>query len=140
MPRPQPTRVAKGNIYPCRFVKLDSSNDFGALQCGANDAPIGISHDGTNLPSVSGLITATYHAVDGQPVRMHGEGDVGLLELGDTVADNDRLKADADGKGVPIATTGTTIQNVGARALQAGAADQKILVQLEFYSERPALS
>ncbi len=140
MPRPQPTLVAKGNIYPCRFVKLDASNDFGGLQAGANEKPIGITLDGTNLPAVSGLITATYHAVSGEVIRMLGEGDVGLLELGGTVVNGDRLKSDANGKGVAIAATGTTIQNVGARALQGGDSGHKILVQVEFYSERPALS
>jgi hypothetical protein len=52
------------------------------------------------------------------------------------------LGADANGRAVAIATTGTTIQNYGAVALQAStAAGQKVLcLVLPLQKVRPALS
>ena len=45
-----------------------------------------------------------------------------------TVTRDGWIKSDADGKGVAAATTGTTVQQIGARALQSGISGQKILV------------
>jgi hypothetical protein len=50
------------------------------------------------------------------------------------------LKSDADGKGVPIATTGTTIQQYGAMALESGKSGEKIRVFIMLGSERPAIT
>ncbi len=57
---------------------------------------------------------------------------------GDTTAINDWLKADSNGKLVPIATTGTTAQNVVAQALQVGAANGIILVRVIPFVEAAA--
>jgi hypothetical protein len=139
MPRPQPQMTASGNINPCRFVKISGSNTV--AECDANEMAIGISGDGTNFPPITdtGITVSGYHASAGQTVDIKGDGDICLLEVGEVVAAGARLKSDADGKGVAIATSGTTVQQFGAVALQASAAaGEKILVQVTTYrSERP---
>jgi hypothetical protein len=140
MPQASPNLVARGNIAPCRFVMQDTATDHGALQATANANIIGVSCEGADRPPLSDLIATNYAARDGETFRLHGDGDITTLELGDTVTAGDRLKSDADGKGVPIATTGTTIQKIGARALESGVAGEKVRVQVLIAgSERPAL-
>jgi hypothetical protein len=141
VPNTPPQFVAGGDIHPCRFLKVSTAADFTALEAGANEQIIGISGEGSNYPPLSDLTVSDHHAVAGQPVDVHGDGDVCLLELGGTVARGDRLKADSAGKGVVIASTGTTIQQIGAVALQSGVSSEKIRVQvMALRSERPALT
>jgi hypothetical protein len=141
MPNTPPNLVAGGNIYPCRFVKLSTSYDMTALQAGANESVIGVSQEGTNYPPLSDLTVSAYAAADGQNMRMYGEGDICMIEAGDVITRGGKLKADSVGRGVPILTTGTTRQNIGAIALQsAAAAGEKILCQVRFEIDRPALA
>ncbi len=137
-----PLLVANGNILPCRFLKLDATADDRCLQAAANDKIIGISMEGARLPPLSDMVTTNYHAIAGDPVQIYGDGDVCLVEAGAAVAVGDYLKADADGKGIPIATAGTTLQRYGAQALQAASgAGVKIRVAvMAGRSERPALA
>lgn len=142
MTRTAPELIAGGDIRPFRFVKIDTSQggDHTGLEADANDELIGVCGGDTNYAPLSGLITTNYHAQEGQPIKLHGDGEETLLELGDTVTQGDKLKSDADGRGVPIATTGTTLQHYGAIALESGAADQRIRVQVLLGSERPAIA
>lgn len=130
---------ATGNVSPCRFVKLDTSADGSCAAAGANEATIGISGDGSRIapgtPGDDGFI-----AVAGETVGAFGPGRKCLLELGGTVTRGDRLRSGSGGVGVAAATTGTTLQEVGARALQSGVSGQRILVLVEQYPYRPALS
>ena len=141
MPNTPAQWIANGDIRPCRFIKADvtAGKDHYALECDANDRIDGISQEGTNKAQTPD-ITATLAAAAAEQFRAFGPGDQCLLELGGTVVQGDRLKSDADGKGVAIATSGTTIQQIGARALSAGASGEKIPVEVTIYSERPALS
>ena len=134
-----PSYIAKGDVYTCRFVKSDGTNDFAVVQATANDVVRGISQEGNReapIPSV----TSSLAAQDGESLKVYGETQECLLELGGTVAAGDRLKSDANGKGVNIATTGTTEQNIGAVALEGGASGAKIRVQVAISETRPALS
>lgn len=139
-----PNYVAGGNIYPSRFVKASTAADFRVLQATANDRIAGISGIGTNYPPiVDPAITVNgYHAVAGQNCRVHGENDECLLELGSGgVTRGGLLKSDADGKGVAVATSGTTKQFPGARALESGSEGDKIRVEvLVDRNEYPALA
>lgn len=140
MPNTSPQFIASGSIYPMRFIMQDTTAPHKCTQASANAQLIGITGVGTNYAPLSGLSIAGYHAESGQPVECHGLGDILLLEAGGTITNGDRLKSDSVGRGVAIATTGTTIQNVGARALQAATASgQMILVQVIIESIRPAL-
>jgi len=128
-----PSFIAKGDIYPCRFVKQDDSNDHAVLQAGANAKIIGVSQQGTReapIPSVSTALAAAAN----ESLRVHGMGEECLLELGGTVAAGDDLKADANGKGVVIAN-GTTTQEVGATALSSGVSGDKIRVMVALRGE-----
>ena len=128
---------AGGDIYPCRFVKQSAAADFNVLQATANDPIKGISQAGTNLPPIP-EVTSDKAAVAGQQLRIHTPPEGCLLELGGTVAAGDRLKADNDGKGVAIATSGTTPQRYGAVAQQGGDAGEKIRVEVVIGVESPA--
>lgn len=133
------TLTARGNVLPSRFVKLDGSTECGVLQAGDNAEIIGIAQAGTNLPQVTGMITATYAAVAGQQVMVAGLGSVCLLEVGAQVQPGQLLKSNLFGQGVPITPTATTIQNYGAIALQGGHAGEKVRVQVLIGKVRPAL-
>ena len=139
--------VANGDIRPSRFVNLDAtaSDDHLSLEANANEKIVGISDDGTNYPPIEGLpggVSITALAAEaGQAFKAHGHGTHGcLLELGGTVTAGDFLKSDADGKGVSIATSGTTLQRYGAIALEGGASGGLIPVIVVLGSERPALA
>jgi hypothetical protein len=139
MPNTTPAYVAGGTIRPCRFIKADSSASHTVLEADANERTVGIAGSETNQPPLSDLVSSSNHATTGQSVHAYGPGEECYLELGDTVVNGGLLKSDADGKGVPIASTGTTIQQVGARALEDGVSGNKIRVEVIEYSERPAL-
>ena len=139
-----PQVVANDNIRPFRFCKPDDSGtpeDFYVKEANANEKIIGIAGEGTNMPPLSDLVTTAYAAQAGQSFRMNGNGEVCLLEIGAAVAAGTYLKSDNEGRGVEIATTGTTLQRYGAMALQHGAAaGEKIRVQVMIGSERPAIA
>ena len=121
------------------FVKGDTSNDFGVLAAGANEATIGISQEGTEAAPIPGASTKAASA--GKPVRVHGLGEVCLLMLGGTVTRFDYIKSGAAGVGITAATTGATAQEIGAQALQSGVSGEKILVQVVRMTKTyPALS
>lgn len=136
---PAPNLVAAGNIYPSRFVKSYASGDNAVVQAGANEAICGISNEaGRSAPIPE--VSTNYAAISGDALQVYGLGDTCLLELGDTVTRGNLLKGDADGKGVPIASSGTTLQQYGARALKSGVVGEKVLVQIVQGSVYPALS
>lgn len=140
MPNTPPRLAAGGTIYPCRFVKMSTAADDRGLQATANDAPIGISYDSGKYAPLSDLVSDNPHAVAGDSIGLYGDGDQCLLELGGSVTRGGRIKSDADGKGVAVATTGTTIQQYGAIALESGSTSEKIRVFVLLGSERPALT
>jgi hypothetical protein len=131
MPNTSPHLIAGGDIYPCRFVKLSSVSDHTGLQATANDSVIGVSQEGSNYPPLNDLVATHKAATTGQTFRLFGDGDTCLIEAGEAFDRGTRLKADANGRGVAILTTGTTLQNIGAVALQSAAASgEKVLCQV----------
>lgn len=140
MPNTPPRLVADGTIYPCRFVKMSATKGHRGLQAEANDAVIGISYEGGKRPPLSDLVTDNPHAEAGDPIGLYGDGEQCLLELGADAAPGNKLKADDDGKGVPIATEGTSLQEFGAVALEGGKAGEKIQVFTVLGSQRPAIA
>jgi hypothetical protein len=139
MPNPL-SQVAGGDIRPARFVKLSTAADFTILEADANDRPYGISIDAYQhapIPSNTGGLAASA----GESLRVYGLGDECTLTLGSGGATRgDMLKSDNDGKGVVAATTGTTVQWVGAEALESGLENEKIKVRVVLLAHRPALS
>lgn len=135
-----PHLVAGGDIRPARFVKLSASADHTGLEADANERSIGIAGRGTRQPPLSDYAVTALHAAAGDPITLAGDGEETLLEYGDTITAGALLKSDADGKGVPVASSGATQQFVGAVALEDGAAGVLGRVQVKQYSFYPALS
>lgn len=123
----RPSFVANGDIYPCRFVKIDTTVTTAprVIQNAANStASLGVSMEGTKAAPTDGASTLAASA--GLQLSVHIMGDMCLLQLGvGGAVVGDSLTSDADGKGVITTTAG---HHVGAIALQSGAADEKIFV------------
>lgn len=117
---------ATGNIAPSRFVKQATATDNRVTQCGAGDKIFGVSQAGTRRTPYSSLDDG-YCAIANENLQVYGIGELCLLEIGGTVSPGDRLKADADGKGV--ATT-TNLDEWGAIAKVAGTSGMLIQVEV----------
>jgi len=129
--------VAGGDVNPARFIKVSTAADYTVLQAGANEAVFGISSSASRdapIPSASTLAAAATQSLAFNPV-----GSFCLLELAGTVTRGDEIKSDADGKGVVRATTGATLQNFGAVALESGVSGELIRVLVVRGAVYPAL-
>lgn len=136
-----PNFVAGGDIRPSRFVKLNTSANHEVLEADANDPTIGISSEAGREAPIPAVATILAGKDGDKSMKVYGLADFCLLEAGDTIPGAGvELKSDADGKGIPIATTGTTIQQVGAISLAGGASGELIPVQVFRYVVRPALT
>jgi hypothetical protein len=123
-----PNWVAGGDIRPSRFVKQSTAADHTVLEADAGERVCGISQEGGREPPLPSVSTV-YAGQAGDHMAVYGDGDQCLLELGSGgCTRGDRLKADADGKGVTAATAGN---HVGAIALMSGAENEKIRVQVQ---------
>ncbi len=127
-----PNYVAGGAIAPCRFVSMTATGaipaDRTVFQSTAGAGTEGDSVSGVSQEGTRRFDDATNAAIAGDQLCVHGLGDQCLLELGSGGATAGvLLKSDASGKGIAV----TTDQDrVGAVALEAGAANTKILVQV----------
>lgn len=134
---------AAGTIRPCRAVKIEptADHDFGVLEADANEWCVGISQEGTHdAPGLAG--SSGNAAEDGDQITVHGDGEVCLWQKASTnINYGDLLVPDADGCAVPAASTGTTIQNVLAEALETSTVTgAKIRVRVVRFKFRPAVS
>ena len=109
------TLAASGDINPSRFVSISGNSTVS--QSTANEAIIGISPPGAKAAPISGASTLAAEFTDSIGITIVGGRQ--LLMYGGTVVAGDRLKSDANGKGVAMATTGIQ-QNVGAYAIEGG--------------------
>ena len=121
------SRKANGNIAPSRFVKTDTTGDGLALQAGAGDKILGVSQAGTRRTPYGGLDDG-FAAIAGEDLEVFVQGEHNvMLELGGTVVAGDRLKSDANGKGITTTTTG---DEMGAATDVAGTSGQVIPVRM----------
>lgn len=123
------SRVANGNIAPCRFVKLDSSTAGGkVLQAGDGDKVFGISQPESRMPPYSGLDDG-YCAIAGENLKVYTVADKEVyLEIGSGgCSAGDSLKSDTNGAGVATTTDNT---QVGAIAKQSGNSGDLVPVDL----------
>lgn len=122
------SRKPSGNIYPCRFVVLQSDNTVQAA--GANGDIWGIADKYTrNYPLEGrGGDDPAYIGISGDPaINIFGFGaDECLLELGGTVTIGQLIKSGAAGVGVAATSDA---DKVGARAEQSGVSGQRIRVK-----------
>lgn len=126
-----------GNVRPSRFVKI--SADHTVIEADANEDAVGISHESGREPPLPSVSTI-YAGQDGDFMPVYGDGDECLLTAGDTITAGLYLKSDADGQGVPVATTGTTNQLARAQALEGGSSGELIRVRVVRQTIRPALT
>ena len=126
------TKKATGNIAPCRIVRVDTSIDDGCVQAVLASTTahtlLGISgEDRLTIPYIGSHYHAT--ATEGQNMcKIHGEGSRGvLLDIGGTVSPGDRLRPDANGKG--IAATADQ-QRFAAIAEESGVDGEQIRVHV----------
>lgn len=135
-----PRWSAGGSIYPSRFVKVYTSTGWTAVQCGANEDPIGIS--GPGVIDTREDVGNAYHAQTGDyagQLEVYGVGDGPVLLKAGTGGwtAGDRLKSDANGCGVVANGPG---QNYGAYALEACSADEVgevLFVKMGGYGDGP---
>jgi hypothetical protein len=119
--------TAGGDINPSRFLKRSTTADAKWLQCTANSDKIaGISQVGTRYPAALSLDDGKA-AIAGENIHVYlaGRDKEAPLEYGGTVTAGDLLTSDSSGRGV----TGTTGQQVGARALFSGILGQVMPVE-----------
>lgn len=117
--------TAGGNIAPHRFVKVSTVSDNQCLQAGAGEKIIAVSQRGTRNTPYSTLDDG-FAAIAGESLRLYGPDETCKLELGGTVASGDRLKSDANGKGL----TAGAGEEYGAIAGQAGTSGKLIEVMV----------
>ena len=131
---------ASANISPSRFVKISGEHTVAAA--GDNEEIIGVAQEGSNKAPLADYVSTVYAAEKDQQLSVYSVGEICLVEAGGTISAGQLLKSDSQGRAVAIATSGTTIQNYGAIALQAAtAAGQKIRVLVVPLGKvRPALS
>lgn len=132
--------VASGNIKPNRFVKLSGDNKV--AQASTNEAIIGVSQVGSNRAPLDDLVSTVYAATSGQGLHVFQEGEVCPVQVGSgqTITAGLRLKSDSDGCAVPLATTGTTVQECGGIARTGGTAGELIMVEVNLQRHLPAIS
>lgn len=127
-----PSTVSGGNILPFAFVKIDSTDNT-VVVAGANGEAIGATNGSLRRED------ATYHAIAGDTVQLQ-DGDVIYVEAGGSVSAGGRVKSDAAGNAVAVATTGATNQYSPGIALQDGADGGKMAIKWQPVVIRPALS
>lgn len=136
-----PSLRAGGNIDTASFVKVSTADENTCLQAGDNERVIGISQMGTKYPQGLAGLSNTNAAETGDEVALFGLGDICRLRAGTGgFGSGDMLKSDTNGDGVPVATTGTTLQWVGAVAIEDAAAGELGRVQIVIFAYRPALA
>lgn len=119
------TGIAVGAISAFAFVERDVAigTDNQVKNATANGRTIGI---GPNYATATGA--AVDYAYSGLEWLQIGSG-------GCTIGD--RLKSDATGFGVTVQNGGTVPQNVGALATKTANSGDRILCQIENYTEQP---
>lgn len=117
--------IADATIGTCRFVKMTAGKTGRVTQCGAGDKIFGISQMGIRRDL---YIDSNGNAANAnEPIGVFDDTDETLLELGGTVSAGDRLKSDANGKGV---ATNTNLDEYGATAIWSGVAGDQIRVKV----------
>lgn len=130
---PTPNFIAGGNILPSRFVKPSTAADNTVLQATAGsvaegDRVIGVSQEGGREPPLPSVSTM-YAGQAGDAMKVYGDTEVCLLTIGTGgCTRGDRLKSDANGKGLTASTTG---DHYGAIALSSASENELARVQVQ---------
>lgn len=129
------TYRAAGNVTPFSFVAIDDTGvDNKVRIAGANDDQIVGVTQGSNK-----AFDSANHAESGDQVDLQ-PGKIVRVILGGTVDAGDRVKSDASGHAVVVATTGTTLQYSYGKVTQDGTSGLIVELEIEPMVIRPALS
>lgn len=129
------SRIAYGTINPMRFVQDAPGIQGGVLQCSGPGVPIvGICAEWlSNMPGTAwqtAFVPQNYPAAaSGQPIRLYGVVDMNTMVVvgsGQTVLPNQLLVSDASGNAAPISLASSSLQWIGARAIEGGVAGNPI--------------
>ncbi len=129
------SRIAYGTINPMRFVQDAPGIQGGALQCSGAGVPIiGICAEWLNnmpgTPWQTAFVPQNYPAAaSGNPIRLYGEVDMNTMIIvgsGQTVLPNQLLVSDASGNAAPASLASSSLQWIGARAIEGGVAGNPI--------------
>jgi hypothetical protein len=128
---PAYSREASGDIYPSRFVSLDTTQLGNVKQAGAGQQIYGISQSeprGFPKPGPSALLGDPRAAAQGDNVFIYGPPAAQVpLAFGGPVKIGDRLKSDQNGMGIKATSL---YDECGAIAEEAGPAGYVGLVTL----------
>lgn len=124
--------VANADINCARFVKLISGTKYRVAQAVANDQVIGVSPQNQRTPTIIGTLAATTLAASaGESIDIELQTSLAWVEVGSAVVEGEWVKSDANGRAVPIATSGATKQMVAGLCLVGAAnANELALIQL----------
>jgi len=111
--------LATGDVNPSRFVTISGS--LNVAESNAGEVPVGVSQPGTKL------FNSTLAAASGDVLGVYAEAQECWLLYGGSVTAGDRLKPDADGKGVTASPTDSS----GAVALESGSSGGLYRVRVE---------
>lgn len=98
MPAQSPSYIARGDVPPSRFVKLNGT-DHGIVVCGAGDEAIGISHEGTRQAPLEGVTPLA--AKDGESCQVYSDTWPCEIWAGAAITAGQKLKPNAAGAAVP---------------------------------------
>lgn len=124
--------VANGDISTARFVKLISGTKYRVAQAAANEQVVGVSTQNQRASTIIGTLAATTLAASaGESLDIELMGSLAWVEVGSACVEGDWVKSDANGRAVPIATSGATKQMVGGLVLIGAAnANELALIQV----------
>ena len=122
-----PLTAAEDGIRSRRFVSLVAAGaDFRVHEADAGEQVVGITRENSRRwNDVS-------HADTGEPVAVYTHSQTCRLVAGAAVTVGERLKSDAEGRGIPLVGGAGTTEEYGAVALEAAsAANEVIQVRVE---------
>lgn len=124
---------AGGNIRPSVFTMAYGPAAYCVVQADGTQPILGISQEGVqNSPGTAA--DTGFAAASGMWLNIYQDEDHDepLLYIGDTVTGGTLLKSDANGFGIPVVLTGSTVQYVGAEARTGGVSGDLIRVRPRF--------
>src|SRR3989337_2326732 len=115
MPLINPNYVAGEDLYPKRIVIRATDEGNAVLMGDSGTVPaVGVTHNGTREAPIPSVSTA-YAALDGEPVRVHGLGDVCEVESGEALTDGCEVMSGTNGVAM-VATAGNYVAGICQKA------------------------
>lgn len=127
MAQSMPSFLFGGDCEVSRFVKLSNAADHTVVRCGAGEAAIGVSFEGSKDAPIPGVTPLA--ASSGMSTRVYQIGESCELTAGGVVAAGDYLKSDSTGRGVAASSNDKYYAIARAAASAAG---QAIKVTIAF--------